>query len=80
MLFTTDWFREQGEYLVYEANMGCILVSYRGGNYWDLLEGRGADSKENWIEAKEVFNQPLYRTKEPLEYYLKDILKENIND
>lgn len=69
MYWTIDWFKEKGLYLVYSNVLDYKLYEYFGGNnvfiYNEKKIPRNTLTKKEWIEQKELFLDPIYRTFEP---------------
>jgi hypothetical protein len=68
--WTTDWFKEKGLYLISGSSLGIMLVDYLGGDLWFVSGkqriGANADTKENWIETRDIMCDPIYRTVKPI--------------
>ncbi len=68
--WTTDWFVTKGLYTIWSETFGFMLANYRGGGTWSV-EGKdptyNSDTKRNWIEGRDVMNDPLWRHKSPLQ-------------
>lgn len=62
MEWTTDWFEEEGVFVIWSFALGFSFVEYQGGGVWFELNGCGSDTRGNWEDCRELFCAPIYRT------------------